>query len=135
MAARRLGSTLQAVNAQIAVLQAEAVAIRKQEAAEVIAKIIDAIAHYGLTAEDLSPSMSGAQTLMSPKAKTLVRKTRRKTVAAAKSKKSARAAKYSDGQGRTWGGTGKRPDWFKAALAPAGKTPGVLLIKPGSIGH
>jgi len=36
--------------------------------------------------------------------------------------------KFKDDQGHTWGAIGKRPDWFKAALA-AGKTPEDLLAK------
>ena len=30
--------------------------------------------------------------------------------------RSRRPEKYTDGQGRTRGGMGQRPDWFKAAL-------------------
>ena len=53
MATKKIGTSLQAINAQIAALQAKAEAIRKQEVGEVVAKIKDAIAHYGLTAADL----------------------------------------------------------------------------------
>lgn len=59
MATKKLGTSLQAINAQIAVLQAKADAIRKQEVGEVVAKIKEAIAHYGLTAADLGLSASG----------------------------------------------------------------------------
>jgi DNA-binding protein H-NS len=52
MATKKLGTSLQAINAQIAALQAKADAIRKQEVGEVVAKIKEAIAHYGLTAAD-----------------------------------------------------------------------------------
>lgn len=128
MEAKKLGSTLQAINAQIAALQAKADAIRKQEAGDVIAKIKDAIAHYGLTAQDLGFSAARPQTAKAPKGKKLIRKKGRKSPGAASSAKSARAAKYADGQGRTWAGIGNRPEWFKAALA-AGKTPEDLLIK------
>ena len=53
MATKKSGPTLAALNAQIAALQTQADALRKKEVAEVIAKIKDAIAHYGLTAADL----------------------------------------------------------------------------------
>jgi DNA-binding protein H-NS len=43
MATKKSGPTLAALNAQIAALQAQADALRKKEAAEVVAKIKDAI--------------------------------------------------------------------------------------------
>jgi len=52
-------------------------------------------------------------------------KKRRRSVVA---KPSAKAVKFKDNQGHTWGGIGKRPDWFKAELA-AGRTPEDLLAK------
>ncbi len=48
-----MAKTLQQIEAQIARLQAQAEAVRQKEMAGVIARIKDAIAHYGLTAEDL----------------------------------------------------------------------------------
>jgi DNA-binding protein H-NS len=126
MATKKLGTSLQAINAQIAALQAKADAIRKQEVGEVVAKIKEAIAHYGLTAADLGLSASGTKAPKAPKtakAGKPGRKPRAKTAV-----KPVRAAKYADGQGRTWSGIGKRPDWFKVALA-AGKTSEELLVK------
>jgi DNA-binding protein H-NS len=128
MATKKIGASLQAINAQIAALQAKADAIRKQEVGEVVAKIKDAIAHYGLTAADLGLSGSAPKAANAPKASKPGRKPGRKATGVKTAGKPARAAKYTDGQGRTWGGMGKRPDWFKAALA-AGKTPEDLLIK------
>ena len=52
-------------------------------------------------------------------------KNRRKSAFA---KPAAKAVKFKDDQGHTWGGIGKRPEWFKVALA-AGKTPEDLLAK------
>ncbi|MDO8420122.1 MAG: H-NS histone family protein, partial [Rubrivivax sp.] len=80
----------------------------------VVSRIREAIAHYGLTAEDLGlvpKAKRGARTAGKPAAKT-----RRK---AAKAK--PRAVKFRDEAGRTWGGIGKRPQWLRDALA-AGKT-------------
>jgi DNA-binding protein H-NS len=52
---------------------------------------------------------------------------RTKTRVKKKGKKSS-AAKYSDGAGNAWSGTGRKPRWFVAALA-AGKTPEDLAAK------
>ncbi len=128
MATKKLGTTLQALNAQIAALQAKADEIRNKEVGEVVAKIKDAIAHYGLTAADLGLGTATAKATKVPGTAKPGHKTGRNAAGTAKSTKPARAAKFTDGQGRTWGGLGKRPDWFKAALA-AGKTPEDLLIK------
>ena len=124
MATKKTSPTLAELNVQIAQLQAQAEALRTQEVAEVVARIRDAITHYGLTAADLG--------LVGAKAKTLKGTA---AVASAKSKgdavgnKPSRIIKYTDGQGGNWSGIGKRPTWFKDALA-AGKEAGDLLVKP-----
>ena len=46
-------------------------------------------------------------------------------------KKAARTIKFTDGQGGTWSGIGKRPNWFKAALA-AGTTADDLRVRPAA---
>ena len=124
MATSKSSPTLAALNAQIAALQAQADALRKKEVAEVIAKVKDAIAHYGLTAADLGFGKAAGQAGRSPSmlGGKPARKGRNKAVA----KPPAKAVKFKDDQGNTWGGIGKRPGWFKAALA-AGKTPEDLL--------
>ena len=121
MATRKAGTSLQAINAQIAALQAKADVLRKKEVSGVVAKIKDAIAHYGLTAADLGlgkPASKAAR----------VTNTAKKMHQAPTAGKSGRPAKYQSDQGHTWGGMGKRPAWFKEALA-AGKTAEDLLIK------
>jgi len=131
MATKKLGTSLQAINAQIAALQARAEAIRRQEVGDVVAKIKDAIAHYGLTAADLGLASATPKTAKALKASMAVKPGRKpgpKAAGAARKPKTARVAKFTDGQGRTWSGIGKRPDWFKAALA-SGKTPEELLVK------
>ena len=126
MATRKTGPTLAALNAQIAALQTQAETLRKKEMAQVIAKVKDAIAHYGLTAADLG---FGNTTHQNGKSSAAVGgKLARKGPMRAVSKTPAKNVKFKDDQGRTWGGMGKRPDWFKAALA-AGKTPEDLLAK------
>ena len=121
MATKKSSSTLASLNAQIAALQAQAEALRKKEVAEVITKVKDAITHYGLTAADLGLGKAAPKPSKAPVGAPI--KKARKNAAG---KKPARPAKFKDGQGKTWSGIGKRPDWFKAALA-AGKTPQDLL--------
>ena len=126
MATKKSGPTLAALNAQIAALQAQADSLRKKEVAEVVAKIKDAIAHYGLTAADLGLATGARKNAKVPAAggDKPAGKQRKK----AGPNPSARTAKYKDDKGNIWGGIGKRPDWFKVALA-AGKTPEDLLAK------
>jgi DNA-binding protein H-NS len=125
MATKKVGTSLQSINAQIAALQAKAEALRKREVGDVVAKIKDAIAHYGLTAADLGFTSA---TRTAAKTANPGRKPGRKAASTTKGPKTARAPKFTDGQGRTWSGIGKRPDWFKAAIA-AGKTQEELLVK------
>lgn len=126
MATRKSGPTLAALNAQIAALQTQADALRKKEVMEVITKVKEAIAHYGLTAVDLGfgNALRSAGKSVSVAATKPVKGKRKGTAA----KRPVKAVKFRDEQGHTWGGIGKRPDWFKAALA-AGKTPEDLLAK------
>ena len=126
MATKKSGPTLAALNAQIAALQAQADALRKKEVAEVVAKIKDAIAHYGLTAADLGLATVARKNAKLPAAGGGKPASQRRNKAGPKP--SARAVKFKDDQGNTWGGMGKRPAWFKAALA-SGKTPEELLAK------
>ncbi len=126
MATSKSGPTLAALTAQIAALQAQADALRKTEMAEVIDKVKAAIAHYGLTADDLGLGKAARQVGKSPAVHGGMPARRGRKSAAAK--RSAKAVKFKDDQGHTWGGIGKRPDWFKAALA-AGKKPEDLLAK------
>jgi DNA-binding protein H-NS len=98
-------------------LQHEAEKLRRQEMGDVIARIREAVVHYGLTAEDLGlgpKATRGAKAAAKPAAKTRRKSTKAKTAA-------GRAVKFRDETGRTWGGIGKRPQWLRDALA-AGKT-------------
>jgi DNA-binding protein H-NS len=93
---------------QIKKLQIEADKLRETEMRGVIDRVRAEISHYGLTAEQLF----GAA---------------RKAGAA----KSSGIAKYSDGQGRTWSGKGKRPNWVREAMA-AGRSLDELRVAGGA---
>jgi DNA-binding protein H-NS len=124
MATRKTGPTLAALNAQIARLQTQAEALRSKEVGAVVARMREAIAHYKLSAADLG---FGAA---KPKAqKTATPSATPKSKGKARGRKGARSIKFTDGQGRGWSGIGKRPNWFKDALA-AGKKPEDLLARP-----
>ena len=116
-----MAKNLQTLLKQIAQLQKQADALRSREKTEVVSRIQEAIAHYGITADEL---FGGATTKSKRVAAKAPAKKTRKTAA----KKPGGVAKYTDGAGRTWSGVGKRPNWFKDALA-AGKQAEDLLIK------
>ncbi|MEK8051395.1 H-NS histone family protein [Ideonella sp. DXS22W] len=113
-----MARTLAQIQSQIDKLQKEAQALRAKEISGVVARIKEAIAHYGLTPQELF----GETASKKPRGK--VAKASGKAVA----KKPATPPKYRDDAGNTWTGHGKRPNWFKAALA-AGKTAADLEIK------
>lgn len=118
-----MAKTLQILLKQIAQLQKQADALRSREKTDVVDRIKEAIAHYGITADELfsaSPAKAARKRAAAPKAAGKARK--------AAAKKPAGVAKYTDGAGRTWSGVGKRPNWFKDALA-AGKQAEDLLVK------
>jgi DNA-binding protein H-NS len=92
------------IQKQIAQLQKSADALREKELSGVVSRIKEAIAHYGLTAQQLG--FSGAVPTKGGAKKTGAK---------------AGGAKYSDGKGKFWSGMGKRPYWLRDALA-AGKT-------------
>lgn len=99
--------TLSQIQKQIEALQRKADEIKDKEVGQVIARIKEAIKHYGLTASDLGLSRgTKASTKSVP---------RKRTSTAGK-------AKFRDASGRTWTGRGRRPQWYNDALA-AGKKP------------
>lgn len=120
-----MAKNLKQLLAQIEKLQSQADALKDKERAGVIARIQDAIAHYGLTSEEL---------FSKPARKTRAALAKRGRLAKAAPKQAAKAKrqpgqpKYHDGNGRTWTGQGKRPNWFVAALAE-GKTAESMLIE------
>ena len=99
-----MASSYAQIQEKIAALQKEAEAALAREVTGVVERIQVAIAHYGLTPEQLF-----GKPATSRKKESLVAKT-------PPQKKQGRIA-YSDGQGNTWGGWGKRPTWLRNALA------------------
>ncbi|KQP15570.1 H-NS family nucleoid-associated regulatory protein [Pseudorhodoferax sp. Leaf265] len=124
--ARRQKGSLADIEQQIEKLQQQAAELRAAEVAGVVDRIKAAIAHYGLSAEQLGfpvskRSKAGSSNVVA--AGPVAAPHRRKV----KSAKVAGVAKYGDGTGKTWTGNGKRPRWFLDAIA-AGKTAEDLLI-------
>jgi DNA-binding protein H-NS len=97
---------------EIEVLRQQAEEVWKEEVAGVIGRIKEAIAYYGLTADDLglgtraSRGNGAAQRAVSKGAR------RKKATQRAPS-----TIKYRDEAGRSWTGMGPQPGWLKAALA------------------
>ena len=98
---------------QIEKLQLEAAKLRRDEIADVVARIREAIAVYQLTAADLglNPKTKG------PALKAAAPIKRRQRKAGAKIVRATKNAKYSNGEGGAWAGVGKRPNWLREALA------------------
>lgn len=105
-------ASLSQVNAQIERLQQQAEALKAKELTGVIARMKEAIKHYGLTAADLGLSKSrGAK---AGAAGMTVAKNARKSAA---KKGRAGVIRYKSPDGlRTWTGHGRAPAWFKEAL-------------------
>ncbi len=106
-----MAKSLAQIEKQIEKLKKEADALRAKEIEGVVSRIKDAIAHYQLTPAELFDAPA-----------------KRRRAAKAPAKKPAAAVKYRDENGNAWSGIGKRPNWFKAALA-AGRTAEDLLVK------
>ena len=96
------------IQKQIAALRAQADKQRRKEVDDVVARIREAIAHYGLTAADLGLARRAAAPAKVPAKK----KSKAKIVV---------PVKYRDEAGHTWTGRGLKPVWLRDALA-GGKT-------------
>ena len=110
-----MAKSLAQIQKQIEALQREAEAIKSSEKSGVVARIKEAIAHYGITAAELGLGTGAARKTRGPYKK-------RGGAAAGKpaGKKAGGVVKYRDDAGNTWSGRGPKPRWFKAALE-AGK--------------
>jgi len=108
---------------QIETLQQQADKLRREEIEGVVSRIRDAVNHYGLTAEDLGLAPQAPRA-----ARSGARPAAKKGRKGAAAKPPARAVKFRDEAGHTWGGIGKRPQWLRDALA-AGKTLDDFAVK------
>ena len=117
-----MAKTYKQIQEEIEALTRKAEALRQRELRDVVAKIKDAIAVYGLTAADLglasAPSSratrgaavkeaAGTSPAKSPKGRA---KAARKV-----------AVKYRDKAGNAWSGRGNQPRWLRASLAAGGQ--------------
>jgi DNA-binding protein H-NS len=111
------------INAEIEKLKKQAEELKSREVREVVARIKQAIKHYGLTPRDLfgkagaAGAPNGRFKVTSP-ANAAPRRTK---------SKAAGVIRFRDDAGNGWVGCGNRLNWFKAALA-AGKTPEDLAV-------
>jgi DNA-binding protein H-NS len=117
-----MAKSYQQIQQQIAKLQREAQAVKKNETSGVIDRIKAAIQHSELTAEDLFGSKAGKSTARaSGGAKTTAKKSgatgRRVPI------------KYRDENGNTWSARGSQPRWLVAALQ-AGRKIEEFEVKP-----
>ena len=112
-----MAKTYEQIQQQIEKLQQKAKALQAVEAKGVIDRIKTAIAHYGLTAEQLG--FDGSKTASAVAASkpslslTPVAKPAVKTTAKSKGKSKPQ---FSDEAGNVWGGRGPRPAWLREAL-------------------
>ncbi len=113
-----MAKSLTQIQKQIARLQQEADSLKSRESKGVIARIKEAVVHYGLTRADI---FGGGKAAPDGSAKVRRRK-------AASGKKAPLPPKYRSESGQTWSGHGKRPNWFKDALS-AGKTADDMLVR------
>lgn len=103
------------IQKRIEALRKQADKLRTKEVGGVVARIKVAIAHYGLTAEQLGLGKGDAGG-----------QERTPRVA-----RSASPARFADGNGNTWSGRGPRPQWLRSALA-AGRSLEEFDVKGGS---
>lgn len=108
--------TYKQITAEIERLQKAAEAARATEVSDVIRRVKEAIAAYGITAADL-----GFKSAASPARGRKAGKASGKVKPASKGKAKNRAIKFRDANGNTWVGRGKRPTWLQQALAGGAK--------------
>jgi DNA-binding protein H-NS len=120
-----MARTLAEVNAEIAKLKKQADQIRSREVKEVVSRIKRAVKHYGLTPRELFGKAAGAS---EPTPKVRGKKSGQSAKATPSKLKPIGVIRFRDEAGNSWTGRGKRPNWFKAAIA-AGKTPEDLAVK------
>lgn len=99
-----MAQTLAQITKQIEKLQKEADALRHAELKGVVDRIKVAIAHYGLTPDQLGFGKPAVKSAKSAKT-------------AAKSGSKTAAPRFANDEGQVWSGRGPRPRWLREALA------------------
>ena len=142
-----MAKTVQEIRAQIAKLQQQEQSALQKEAVEVVARIKEAVAYYGLTPDQIfgpgdaaQPSARKSAGARKPAKASKAKKPKaaKPTVAAASTEATAAkatnstkgqkiAAKYKDEAGNTWSGRGSQPRWIRAALESGKKVEDFLI--------
>jgi DNA-binding protein H-NS len=120
---RKMPKTLAQLKEQLEELKRQT-----EEVEGVIARIKEAIRHYGLTVEDLFGAGDRGSTA---KRATKTGKGSKRAAKGARKKparKTAGVIRFRDEAGNSWTGNGKRPKWYLDALA-SGKTPEDLAVR------
>ena len=117
-----MAKSLEVIQKRIAKLQAEADAIKAKEVVGVIARIREAVAHYGLTAEHIF-GLNGTEAARGKPANTSGSgAVGRKTAGMSSPIKGTKAPiKYRDSNGNSWSGRGSQPRWLRSAIASGRK--------------
>lgn len=119
---------------QLQRIQRQLDAAKEKEVAGVIARIQEAISHYGLTPEQLfTPTSKRAASGRGQTKASAPRQPRKPLDPATKRVKSQASgtklpAKFADGAGNTWTGRGLTPRWLTEAIA-AGKAKEDFAVK------
>lgn len=128
-----MAKTVEQIREQIAVLKAQEQKLLAREVDGVVSRIREAIAHYGLTSDQLFGAGKAPAGRVSPRSKAKAGPSVQdgeETQPAGRSASNKRsdklkgvkiAPKYKDKQGNTWTGRGNQPRWLRAALE-TGKT-------------
>lgn len=123
--------SLSQIESQIAKLERQRDAMRAKEVTAVVARIRQAIDYYGLTAQDLGFDGSSTRRRGNSTKKVTPGATKKATRDATNGSKRVRPTvgriRYRDESGNQWTGHGKRPQWFKDAIA-SGKKPEDLAV-------
>lgn len=106
-----MAQTYLQIKRQIETLEKQAKKLKSQEVAGVVERIKTAIAHYGLTAEQLGLAPATSPPRDNPRVPT----------SGVAHRSGPNDAKYADGHGNVWAGRGPRPHWLRDPLA-AGKS-------------
>ena len=118
----------QKIQRQIEALQRQADKLRKKEAEGVVARIKVAIAHYGLTAQQLGLGGTSKQGRSGAGADS-----RANSPANFRATSGAVAsARFADGKGNTWSGRGPRPRWLREAINGGGSID-AFRTQPGKV--